>query len=138
MDSDSRKSERAILKQHLKNASFFLLLGIAYYIWLRITGIGIPCIFHKITGWSCPGCGMTTLIMSLLAGDPAGARAANPFIFYTWPVIAAEFIWSEIKAIKGLNRDQRPLIKNTDRIFNIILIIYIAALVIFGILRNIP
>lgn len=136
MDQNGRISGRTVLRKHLETAFVFLIIGVVYYIWLRLTGIGIPCIFRKITGWSCPGCGMTTLVMSLLSGDVAGARAANPFIFYTWPVILVFLIWNEIKAIKGLGGDLRPAVKTLDRIFNVILIVYIAAFIVFGIIRN--
>ncbi len=138
MDHESREDEeRRILRKHLETAFGFLLIGTVYYIWLRLTGIGIPCMFHKITGWSCPGCGMTTLIMSLLSGDIAGARAANPFIFFTWPVLVVELLWSEVKTIKGLGHDRGRAVQVTDRVMNVILVIYVAAFVLFGILRNV-
>ena len=36
-----------------------LLLGIACLIWLRMGGPSVPCMFHKVTGLQCPGCGVT-------------------------------------------------------------------------------
>lgn len=31
--------------------------------------IYIPCLFHQITGWYCPGCGITRAVVSLINGD---------------------------------------------------------------------
>jgi len=40
---------------------------------------GIACPLRAITGVPCPGCGMTTGVTQLLAGDPMGALRANPY-----------------------------------------------------------
>lgn len=49
-----------------------LAVGVIYFCWLKVTGIGIPCIFRKITGWYCPGCGITTLILCISEQDFVG------------------------------------------------------------------
>ena len=36
------------------------------YGWLVRRGIGIPCIFYTLTGWKCPGCGISRALASLL------------------------------------------------------------------------
>ena len=58
---------------------FFLLL--CYYFLNQKFSIGIPCIFHEITGLYCPGCGVTKLTFSLLELDFYQAFRANPLIF---------------------------------------------------------
>ena len=121
--------ERSRLKKHLITYLCVLALGAVYFIWIKVTGIGIPCIFRLITGWSCPGCGVTTLILSALAGRFDLARDANPFLFYTWPLIAGFLIWAEVKAIKGRKY-------KADKIVNILMFAYIGALLIYGIVRN--
>ena len=121
--------ERSRLKKHLIAYLCVLALGAAYFIWITVTGIGIPCIFHLLTGWSCPGCGVTTLIMSVAAGRFDLARAANPFLFYTWPLIAGFVIYSEVKAIKGKKY-------KADKIVDILTFAYIGALLVFGVVRN--
>jgi len=122
-------AEKTRLKKRLVTYLCVLAVGVVYFIWLKLTGIGIPCIFHELTGWSCPGCGVTTLIMSIAAGRPDLARAANPFLFYTWPLILGFLIWNEVKVIKGKTY-------KADKIINILLIFYIIALIAFGVLRN--
>ena len=42
------------------------------------TGIGMPCLFRSVTGWSCPLCGGTRMGSALLHGDIASAFAYNP------------------------------------------------------------
>lgn len=122
-------AEKTRLKKRLVTYLCVLAVGVVYFIWLKLTGIGIPCIFHELTGWSCPGCGVTTLIMSIAAGRPDLARAANPFLFYTWPLILGFLIWNEVKVIKGKTY-------KADKIINLLLIFYIIALIAFGVLRN--
>ena len=92
--------------------------GTAYYIWLKAGGMAIPCIFRKITGWKCPGCGITTMIWNMAELDFVTAYQANPFLFLTWPLLLAEIIY---------------LIVCNEWLAGI----YACALVIFGIVRNI-
>ncbi len=40
-------------------------------------GIGIPCLFHRLTGLSCPGCGNSRAALALMQLDLAGALGHN-------------------------------------------------------------
>lgn len=55
-----------------------------------ITGIflfgGGLCVFRLVTGFPCPGCGMTRALVSLLRGDIPAALGFHPLVF-TLPVI---------------------------------------------------
>lgn len=42
------------------------------------TGVGLPCPFLALTGWSCPFCGGTRMGSALLHGDLGAAFAFNP------------------------------------------------------------
>lgn len=71
-----------------------LVVGSAYLIWLRITGMGIPCLFHTLTGLYCPGCGMTRALLAISRFDLIGAFKAHwaivicmPFMFYLYVMI---------------------------------------------------
>ena len=103
-------------------------IGLMYYVWIRLTGLVIPCVFRKTTGFLCPGCGITRVCVRILKGDFYGAYKANSFIFITIPLIIAEIIYLEILKIKG---------KKIPFINNIFLVIYLVFLIIFGIGRNI-
>jgi hypothetical protein len=55
-----------------------LLAGAAYLLFCRLTGWSLPCPFHYLTGLSCPGCGLTRLMLALAEGNLPAAFAANP------------------------------------------------------------
>ena len=39
-----------------------------------------PCLFQSVTGWYCPGCGITRCLHALVHGDLAQAVAMNPLL----------------------------------------------------------
>lgn len=50
-----------------------------------LTRFNLPawsCVFYKATGLSCPGCGMSRSIASLLKGDIAASWSYHPFAFF--------------------------------------------------------
>lgn len=51
--------------------------GLFLYITARL-GYPVPCIFNKLTGLSCPGCGNTRAVLALLRLDLIGAFTYNP------------------------------------------------------------
>lgn len=105
----------------------FLALGLLYFIWLKLAGHAIPCMFRKITGWLCPGCGITTMIVCMANLDFQGAWEANPFLFATLPLILPEFLYVYFRHKK---KEALPEWNNT------LLVLYTIALCIFGVLRN--
>lgn len=66
---------------------WFILVGIVYLLCVRFDLFSIPCPFHALTGYQCPGCGITTMFLRLSYGDFAGAYAANPVVLLLSPVI---------------------------------------------------
>ena len=46
-----------------------------------LTGLGIPCVFHKLTGLSCPGCGNSRALIALSHFELKKAAGYNLFIF---------------------------------------------------------
>lgn len=64
-----------------------LLCGCAYAVFHIKTGFGIPCIFHLITGWNCPGCGVTRMFADLLRLDFASAFRSNAVLLCLLPVL---------------------------------------------------
>lgn len=73
------------MEQHLKSRRWrnLLLAGIgavilcALYCALALHGWGIPCIFYRLTGFQCPGCGNTRAALALLQLDIAAAMRYN-------------------------------------------------------------
>ena len=104
-------------------------IGAAYAVFYRLTGFGIPCVFHLITGLECPGCGSTRMLVSMTKLEFAEAFHYNPAIFCMLPLmtaVAARYIYLYIKY--GRIRD-----KWADRAVWAM----IAVLLVFGVLRNI-
>ncbi|MBR3934852.1 MAG: DUF2752 domain-containing protein [Clostridia bacterium] len=106
----------------------FTLLS-AYYIFYVITGIGVPCLFNKITGLYCTGCGTTRMLVSLLRLDIKSAINSNAFNFFFLPFMMGVGIYKLVKFVKvGISDD--PIIL---RIFYFIFFILATG---FGVLRN--
>ena len=89
--------------------------------------ISIPCLFHKITGLYCPGCGVTRMFLSLFKLDFYQAFRYNQFIFIMLPFGILLFIDKIIKRENSLYK----------KIPNYVWYIIIILLIIFGIIRNI-
>ena len=89
----------------------------------------IPCFFHKITGFYCPGCGITRMLLSLLHLDFYQAFRWNPFLFLLTPLF---IVYGVAYFLYCLYDREAPKLPNT--IWNILLI----AAIVFMILRNIP
>ncbi len=107
----------------------FLLIGITYFLWVTCTGVSIPCPFFYLTGYYCPGCGITTMFLYLSLGDIQGAFAANRALFILLPVI----VWLTIQ-------DQTDLLMHTTKQQNIhkgLLLSVLICLLIYGLARNV-
>lgn len=113
----------------IRNALILLGIGALYALFFHLTGIGIPCIFNRITGLRCPGCGVTRMCLSLLRLDFKGAFGFNQAVFCLSPIIAfiiGRLIYLYIRYGK-----------KQDRLTNILSYCCIAVLTVFGIARNI-
>ena len=75
-------------KRLLLGAAILLGAGLLYALWINITGLAIPCVFRLITGLYCPGCGVTTLCLSLLRLDFSAAWEANAVLLLSLPFLA--------------------------------------------------
>lgn len=112
---------------------FVFILGVVtflLFLFLNHTySFYIPCFFHKITGFYCPGCGITRMILSLLKFDFYQAFRWNPFLFSVIPLF---LIYGIIYYFCWLYDKKIPRLPNI--VWNILLILAI----IFMVLRNIP
>ncbi len=108
------------------------VLGILslYYLWVRFTGLALPCPFHLLTGFLCPGCGITRMLMSLAAGDFAQAYACNQALFWLAPLALADAVWFHYIYFRyGIKK---------SRFHTAALAVMVTVLVLFGIGRNLP
>lgn len=108
----------------------FLAAGLLYALFVTLTGLSVPCIFRTVTHLKCPGCGMTSLCLSLLRLDFHGAWEANPAALLISPLGAAVAADMGIRYV--LTGDSKP-----DLFSNISMALMSAVLIVFGVLRNI-
>lgn len=104
-----------------------LAVGLPYVLWLRLTGLGIPCLIQSVTGMLCPGCGSTRMFLALLRLDISSAfrhNAAVLCLLIFWNVTAALCFWGK----PGFIRSARFLYG--------CLWGSVAVLAVFGVLRN--
>ena len=86
-----------------------LLLGIAYVIFVKITGWGLPCPIKLVTGKYCPGCGISRMLLAMLTLDFEAAYHANRLLFFLLPVILLYGLIKGIHYIRtGENKQSIP------------------------------
>jgi Protein of unknown function (DUF2752) len=61
-----------------------LVLGIAAF---ALVEIRLGCLFRELTGWHCPGCGMTRAVQAVIQGEMAKAFRFNPLGMILLPLI---------------------------------------------------
>jgi len=88
------------------------------------------CIFHRITGLHCPGCGCLRAIHQLLHGDIAAAFHYNALLILSFPLLLAQAV--RIGIAKMSHQPARA------RISPAWIWAALAVLILFGILRNLP
>lgn len=57
------------------------MIAMREILWLIREG-RIPCLFHELTGFYCPGCGGTRALKALLGGHPLLSILYHPLVFY--------------------------------------------------------
>jgi len=88
------------------------------------------CLFHKLTGWNCPGCGGTRSVYALLHGNFALALKDNALFIVLLAAAVARGIWFAVKMIR-----RRPA---GNFLPANILWALLAVAVVFTGLRNLP
>ena len=122
-------TKKARLKKLLLYMMLLGMAGLLYGIFVSYTGIAIPCLFRKVTGLLCPGCGVTGMCVALLHLDWRGAFSCHPVLFVLLLPLTAVFICGAAGYVQnGRFRFARWQ--------NLILYVSVAALVIFGVVRN--
>ena len=94
------------------------------------SGVYPPCLFHKLTGLHCPGCGTGRALHHLVHGRIWEAISMNVLAIALAPIALWELIaTNRIPA----NRPFRPIFTTARRVW-----VLFVAVVVFWIARNIP
>lgn len=107
-----------------------LAAGTGYYVLYRLTGLGLPCLFHKLTGLYCPGCGVTRMVVDASRFDLAGAFSDNAAVLVMLPV------WLVVLLLSGFRRNDVRLTETKP--VKVLTFITLGILIVFGIIRNLP
>lgn len=121
------------IKKRALKAAFTLALLLAagglYYLEIIYVGYGIRCPFEKLTGLSCPGCGVTGMALSIMRGNLAAAWQCNQLTFALIPFYA---IFGIQLIAKYIRTGSMRLSRNQSAVLWIIIACYL----VFGIWRN--
>lgn len=97
--SGSRLNSRIIF--WLTVASAVALLAVVFFFDPATHRFYPLCQFHRVTGWYCPGCGMTRSLHALLHGDFSTAWRDNALLLAGIIVAAARAAWQEWQRRNG-------------------------------------
>lgn len=108
-----------------------ILTFVIYFIVNKYTGYFIPCLFREITGYKCPGCGITHLLFDIVNLRFKDAFLENPLVFIYLPFIIAYFIYRTYLFVS--DKKDKILVK----IPNFFKIAILVITILYGVVRNI-
>ena len=76
-------------------------------LWKWWSGQGYPCLFRRITGWYCPGCGGTRALVALLHLHILQSLRCHPLILYTAVILGVFWVGKTLEIVIG--RQQRRI-----------------------------
>ena len=113
----------------VKPIIILVLLGFIYLQVFQKFGVGIPCIFYKLTGYKCPGCGMTHALREVWNGNFQNAWEYNPLSVTVFPILCIYLLY----------RFQKEHFGKGDGFYiweYILLALLFIVVVLFGYVRN--
>lgn len=78
-----------------------IILGCIYLFIFLTFDVGIPCIFNKLTGLQCPGCGMTHAIAELWNGNVKEALNYNALCISILPAVCMYLLYRAVRYVTG-------------------------------------
>jgi hypothetical protein len=126
------------MKRRMLLAMLVLVCGIAGIIYLSrhepgTEGLFLPCIFHEVTGWHCPGCGMTRAAHELTQFRLGEAFRKNPLAMAVLPLVAVALALEALGWITG-GRYRVPRVRLPLGAPWVVLAVVIS----YWVLRNVP
>ena len=103
---------------------WFVFLGAAA-LYIIFYVMEIPCIFRSVTGFPCPGCGMTRAVFCIITLDIPSAAHYHPMVFFL-PILFL-FIWKDGRLFRSCRLNSAVLIS----IGVLFLVTYLIRLLLF-------
>ncbi len=116
------------MKNRRRKLGIAFFIGVIYYGVIRYTSLGIPCLFYQFFHIRCPGCGITRMLCQMSCFHWKQAMRSNYFLFFTGPLLF-------LMLLRELRETQK--VETRKRIWNTIEIMYVVALILWMIVRNI-
>jgi hypothetical protein len=113
-------------------AGLILGIGLAYALWVHLTGLAMPCPIKLVTGLWCPGCGATRMCLALLRLDLYGALRSNAGLCLLLPVLAALIGQQALHWVKT-GRAAPPTPQQNALVWGMVW-----AMLAYGVVRNLP
>lgn len=123
-------SKRQRAKKVLQGLAVIIVLGFIYLFIFLAFGVGIPCVFYKLTGWKCPGCGMTHAVAELWKRNMKKAFGYNALCVSVLPVSCLYLLYRTVRYVNG--NDEGFYIWEY-----VLLIILFIVTIGYGVMRNI-
>ena len=124
------------MKKRIAKVAAAALCAFAALLYLYYTaegeGAGIPCPLHQLTGLYCSGCGASRALRSILHFDFYQALRYNAMFTFSVPFFAVYSCFVAASYIRfGKDRVSQKIPAKAVWVF-------IAAAILFGVLRNVP
>ena len=117
-------------KRGLKVLAVLVLLA-GYYLFLRYTGTGIPCLFRYFFHMECPGCGISRMILAISTGEFREAFLSHPVLFCWSPFL----LWNIKKNTAAYLYGKPVFLRKWEKAGTVLLLI---SLLLFFVWRNLP
>lgn len=132
MKSDKKLVGSTVGKKTWRDLFILIGIGLMYLVWIRFTGLAIPCPIRTITKLYCPGCGITRMFISISKLNFLKAFQQNALVFILLPYGIFSYLRHHLyKRLYG-----RPYIYGKRHTVAYLIILIMA--IIFTILRNLP
>lgn len=119
------------LYKTLKPIFLLLLVGGIYVVLIYTTGFKIPCPIKFATGFDCPGCGISRVLLSYLRLDFKTAFFTNPVITVILPIMFGDYVYHKYYYV--VHNNKKPF----NKLENISMYVMIGALIMYAVIKNI-
>ena len=123
-----QKTIKAKLLWSLMICLVVVIVSFLYLFLNKQYGFGIPCLFHEVTGFYCPGCGITRTIFALMQFHFVEAIHYNALVVILIPILGILF---------GIQYFEWLLNRTILKIPNWVWYLLVIVTLLFGVLRNI-